>query len=281
MLINEHTKVIARLHPSLDKKGLNIYNPYFVQSNTNAVYLLFQGPELNPLLRGLTNLNISGAIPAGFEKSPDLLSSMDSLDPIAKKVGKIGMIKQQNGKLIGHYQPGYGLANSIEEITSIKDKTICIMGASHVAHGLIEYLVSEKKTPREIRLYNRSVSNAEALANQYPNLVTKVAPLSELENEQGDIFINTTYVGSKSNKGNDYIFSDKLISAFNSIADVAFVPLHSQLIETAKRLNKPNSPGWKMFVHQGAYCLKTILDIDIDSSLLSQIAYKDFSENWK
>lgn len=280
MSINENTRIVARLHPGLDKKGLNIYNPYFESTGENTLYVLFHGSQLKPLLNGLIDLNIPGAIPAGFEKDPDLMSSMDSLDPIAEKVGKIGMIKQVNGKLMGHYQPGYGLANAIKEVTTIKGKTLCIFGSGHVTHGFIEYLHTIDELPREIHLFNRTIDKAEKLARLYPNLITRVGEINEMETSDGDIFINTTYVGSRSNKGDDYVFDSALINKFDTIADVAFVPLHSQLISLATKLNKKTSPGWKMFVHQGAYCLDTILDIDVNIRVLSELAYKDFSENW-
>lgn len=74
MKIDESTKILARLHHSPNNRGLSIYNPYFQQKGENAIYILFHNKDPKPLLEGLKNLNISGAIPAGFEKDPELVN---------------------------------------------------------------------------------------------------------------------------------------------------------------------------------------------------------------
>jgi len=279
MNIDENTKVLARLHHSPNNRGLSIYNPYFLETNTNAVYLLFHNKDPKPLVQGLRDLNISGAIPAGFESDPQLIKLVDKLDPIAKEIGGVGLISNTNGKLTGHVQSGDGLLDAILEITDIEDKKIVLMGAGNVAKGLLFIIKERGLKPQKIEIYNRTLEKAELLASKYKS-VTKAGSLGQMEKSTGDIFVNTTTIGSPWCEGDDYVFSEKFINNFKFIVDVTFVPLKPQLIKVSEKLGKKTAPGWKMFLYQGRICLEKTLGIKVDLKILSKHIVKDFKTNW-
>lgn len=279
MQINENTKVMARLHREANNRGLSIYNPYFEQAGVNALYVLFHNEDPKPLLDGLKNLNISGAIPAGFEKSPDLPEMMDQLGPVAKKIQRVALIVQRDGKLIGYNQGGYGLLDAILSKAEVRGKKIVLMGAGNVANGLLTVMGERGISPSGVEVYNRTVENAETLAESY-DVVKKVGSLEDMRHASGDIFVNVTYIGSPWRQGDDFQFTEEFVKRFGFVADVTFVPLEPQLIKIAKKAGIPNSPGWEMFLYQGRMCLEKTLDIEVDLELLGKLIVKDFATNW-
>lgn len=271
---------MARIHPEVNNRGLTIYNPYFEATKINAVYLLFHNPEPKLLLDGIRKLNINGAIAAGFEKKEGLLNLVDELTPLSQKLRRVGIIINDNGKLIGHYQGGYGLVESIRSKIGIENKKIVIMGAGVVTRGFLWQLLEDGIKLSSVEIYNRTVANAEKVATEFNDLNIKVGKLDELKNSPGDIFINATDIGSPWNDGEDYVFSEEFVKKFKLIADVTFVPLKPQLIEVAEKAGVPNSPGWRMFLYQGQMCLEKILKIKVDLTILGKLIQKDFKTNW-
>lgn len=279
MKIDEHTKIVARLHREVNFRANSIYNPYLQETGVNALYLLFHNPDPAPLVQGLKNLNLSGAIPAGFEKDPRLVPLMDELGPVAREIKKVGLIVQRNGKNTGYYQGGYGLAESINRLTNISGKRVVFFGAGQVVHATLRVWNLTKTEPKEIVIYNRTIVKGEKLAEKFPSIID-VRPIKELPQAEGDLFVNATYAGSPWGKQDDSLFTERLVKNFNYIADVTFVPLEPRLIKFAKKLKKKYSPGWNMFLYQGKMCLEKILDIKVKEDILAKHIVKDFKTNW-
>lgn len=275
MVIDENTKIIGRFHTKPSPRGLNIYNPYFQRSRTSAVYLLFYNPSPEPLIKGLRELNLAGAITAGFESNPELPKLLDELDDTAKFVGKVGFITNKNGVVKGYNQGGIGLLNAINSRHNIHDKKLVIVGAGNVVKSLIFTITKLplNQQPSEIEIYNRTISNAEAIAKDF-KLIKRVSELDKISESNGDILLNISEIGSKIE---DTIFTEKLISNFSGVSDVTFEKESTNLISIAKKLNKTYSTGWDMFTFQGKECLEKILDIQVDAKLLKECVAEGLS----
>lgn len=281
MHIDENTKIILRLHKQANNRGLNIYNPFFFQSGINAVYLLRHNPDPKPLLAGMRNLAIAGAIPAGFEKDASFLNLLDDITEEARLINRVGVVFNNNGKLTGHYQGGIGLYNSIvTKYGSLDDKKIVILGAGTVAKGLLLEIKKQTIKPK-ITLVNRTIENAEALAETFSELVISVQPFSELTNQQGDLFVDTTDIGSPWNKGEEFTYTHDFVKNFSFVADVTFVPTSPQLIQVAQEAGIATAPGHRMFLYQAEECMKRILgEQDYDLALYEKLMLADFEINW-
>lgn len=163
MKIDTQTKLIGRFHTQDNGTGLNIYNPYFEDQGVNAVYMLFRNDKPEQLINGMRNLQLTGAITAGFEHDPSLASLVDELDETVEVSGIIGNIANQDGKIRAHYQGGYGLVNAIQEKIDTTGKRIVVAGASTVAKTLLLALEKTTQKPSEVIVVNRTLAHAEAL----------------------------------------------------------------------------------------------------------------------
>lgn len=273
MNINERTKVIARLHTSDNGTGLNIYNPYFESVKLNAVYLLFKGDNPKPLIDGISNLGMCGAITAGFEHDPTIANLVDFKSESVELTNIVGIIYNKNGKLHAHYQGGEGLLSAILEKIDINGKRIVIVGAGTVARALILAIKQSSIRTASITVVNRTVSKAEEVIDLF-DLGTKAIPLDKLEDVEGDILINASRVGSIAE---DQLFMSNIIKRFKAAVDVTFGNPNTSLIRLARLNSLVVIDGWDMFTHQAAVVLRNILDHKADIPKLREFVSSGLS----
>lgn len=264
MEINIQTKLIARLHTEENGTGLNIYNPYFHDVGLNAVYMLFKDASPQPLVEGLRNLNLSGAITAGFEHDSTLPGLVDEVSEAVEVSGRIGIISNQNGRLRAHYQGGEGLLSAIQEKVDITGKRIVIVGAGTVAKTLLLAIERGKQKPSQVTVVNRSADNAQPLADKF-ECVTSVLPLDELNKVDGDILVNATRIGSSVE---DTFFTSDIVGKYGAVADVTFGELRTNLVNLADASSLTVINGWDMFTHQAAVVLHMLLDHEANIDVL-------------
>lgn len=280
--INEETKLIGRFYPGVNNRGINIYNPYFAQAEVNAIYLLFANEDPEKLISGMRSLSLSGAIVAGsFEKDPSIPPLLDEVHPISKDLGTIGMVANRGGRLWGLYQGGYGLHDSIlENLQPVAGKSVSLVGAGNVAHALLLVLKERNDLPTELTIYNRTLKNAEALAAKF-EFVTGVGSIADLETSaSGDILINASQVGSAWCTDPGFNFTHSIVSKFESVADVAFVPIKTELSKICADIGRKFAPGHQMFLHQAKTVLREMLDHSMLQSEFERIMLADFQKNW-
>lgn len=133
--------------------------------------------------------------------------------------------------------------------------------------------------PGSVTIINRDTSKAEALAGRFA-FVKNTAPFTTLSSQQGDVFIDTTDIGSPWNKGEDHVYTPEFVKQFSFIGDVTFVPVEPQLIKAAQEAGVPYAPGHRMFMYQAKVCLERILDHTPELTVFEGLMLKDFEVNW-
>lgn len=282
MTIDQDTKIIARLHPDLNGRGLNIYNPYFDAVGLNVDYHLFQTGDLSAALEAMRVLGMSGAVTAGsFETDPRTAELVDELSPLAARLGKVAMVANERGSLVGHHQAAFGLLDMVERLCgSIEDANLAIVGGGTVVRAFLILLELQGIRPKSVKIYVRSPEKATPLQSEF-ECVSHVRPLRSIESiGSTDLLINATPIGSPWNRGESFDFRDAIVSRFSAVADVTFVPLETPLTKTASRLGLKVAHGSEMFLGQAAYVLRHILGHDVDRDVFRQIMRSDFESNW-
>jgi shikimate 5-dehydrogenase len=277
MKIDENTKIIGRFHTVASPRGLNIYNPLFEELKINALYLLFYDPDPRKLIDGLRNLNLAGAITAGFESDTRIQKLVDRLDDSAKYVGKLGFIKNKNGVLTGYSQGGEGMYRTISQVGGFSNKRVIIIGAGNVTHSLLHFASKQKKLKTEVEIYNRTVSKAKKLAKEF-KFVKNVDSLDRLLLAKGDILVNITHIGGKEK---DDLFTKSIVNNYKAVVDVTFETEKTNLIKLAKKQSKKVATGWDMFTYQGQVVLETILDKNIPANILKKHVVRGLSQTVK
>jgi shikimate 5-dehydrogenase len=274
MTINAETKIIGRFHTKKSPRGLNIYNPFFQEAGINAIYILFSNLDPKPLVDGLRNLNLFGAITAGFESNLVLPTLLDELEDNAKYVGKVGFVTNNNGILKGYSQGGKGLLNAILSKTDLSEKQVAIIGAGTVAKSLIYQLSHLSSPPREILIFNRTIDRAQDIVKGL-NIKSSARHLDQLSNTKGDILVNATDLGGSEV---DNLFTQDIVNNFQTIVDVTFQVENTNLINLAKKLSKNHVTGWDFFTHQAGVILETMFATPIDLNLLNKHVKQGLSQ---
>jgi len=273
MKIDENTKIIGRFHTIASPRGLNIYNPYFEETGTNAVYLLFHNKDPKVLVDGMRKLKLAGAITAGFESDTVLPTLLDELDANSKYIGKIGYLTYDNSKVVGHTQGGQGMFKTIKGISPVTNKKFVIVGAGNICKGVL-FEIKKSGLECEVSIYNRDLSKAKSLQNDY-SFVKSVSELSQLNQAHGDVLVNLTDIGGSEP---DAIFTEEIINNFKAVVDVTFETENTNLITLAKKLRLPVATGWDMFTNQGQVCLEGILKEKVDFNILKKHVVAGLSE---
>lgn len=271
-----NTKVIARIHKKFSPRGLNIYNPYFEESGTNAVFLLFYNEDPKPLVAGIKALNMAGAVTVGFETDAEFAKLVDEFNESSQVVNRVGFIKNVGGKLRGYYQGGKGQLMSIQSASPIAGKDLVLVGAGNVIKSLLFEISQLAEAPKSVVVLNRTADKLEAFKKY--SFVKEVGSLDSLGGRSGDILVNATPIGGKEK---DDVYTEAIVSKFETVSDVTFETENTNLIQLAKKLNKKCATGWDMFTYQGLVVLETILDAKIDPVMLKKHVVAGLSETVK
>ncbi len=275
MKIDKDTKLIARLHTQENDTGLNIYNPYFEDQSINAVYMLFRSDDPRPLIEGMRNLGVSGAITAGFEHDPSLAGMVDELDETVEVSGIIGNIANKDGKLRAHYQGGYGLLNAIQEKFDTTDKRIVVVGASTVVKTLLLAIEKTSQKPSQVIVVNRTLEHAQSLQERF-GWIKSVHSLDELGSIEGDILVNASRIGSTFE---DTVYKTEIIGRYAAVADVTFGNPITNLTTLAAQAGLVVINGWDMFTHQAAVVLREVLGHDANIDRLRYFVAQGLAAN--
>lgn len=154
------------------------------------------------------------------------------------------------GRLCAANTDTYGymtyLADQAED-WSRRDAPVSILGAGGAARAIVYGFL--EAGVGEVRVFNRSLARAEALAKDF-GLRVKVLPWDQRSraSTEAAVFVNTTSVGLKGAGTLDIDFTDFHPDCI--VSDIVYVPLETALIREARRHGLRTVDGLGMLLHQ-------------------------------
>lgn len=219
-------------------KALNIDNQYiFIAAKVdikNVKYICNTMVALS--IRG-----VSCTIPHKIE----IMKYLTNIDPIAKKIGAVNTLVNTNGIIKGYNTDWLGVVVPLEKITGIADKKVALLGAGGAARAIAYGIV---KRGGRLKIYNRHVEKAVALANEFRGEARSLDQLEEVS--EADIIINSTPVGMVPNI-NETPLPKEFIQKNHIIFDIVYNPLETKLIRDAKEKGAKTICGFEMLLYQG------------------------------
>ncbi|MDE7348316.1 MAG: shikimate dehydrogenase, partial [Clostridia bacterium] len=157
----------------------------------------------------------------------------------AKKIGAVNTVVNSDGKLYGYNTDPYGFegmlkANDVE----IKGKTFVILGSGGASKSV--YFILKQRGAKLVKIATR---------NQGKKDVDDFITYHDLERFKGDVIVNTTPVGMFPNTDGCPV-SDEIIKNFDTVVDIVYNPVYTQLLQNAVRLGKKAVGGLYMLVAQ-------------------------------
>jgi shikimate dehydrogenase len=178
---------------------------------------------------------------------------VDECDVIAEKIGAVNTIYRKDDKLCGTNTDAYGFAANLDDLVpqwrpkqDIDSKAV-VFGAGGASRAILYALIEAGFS--KISLYNRTLSRAETLADQFGPKVTAYQ-MDEVDDGllNSNLFVNTSSLGMHGTAVPELNFSKMADGAIAT--DIVYHPLKTKFLENAERQGIDIADGFGMLLHQ-------------------------------
>lgn len=218
--------------------------------NGNYVLLPVQPDQLSDAVRGLRALGFAGCnltIPHKVAAMP----LVDRVDPLAARIGAINtLVVERDGTLAGYNTDAYGYIQSLLDAQPdwrADAGPVTVLGAGGAARAILVALA--ERGAKEIRLCNRSLDKAQALAVEFGAPIRAIPWEQRAEALDGcALLVNTTSLGMKGQAPLE-ISLDRL-PRHALVSDIIYVPLETPLLAAARARGHVAVDGLGMLLNQ-------------------------------
>lgn len=257
-MIDAKTKLCCIIgNPVEHSLSPQMHNAAFKALGLNYVFVAFEVDEVKTAIQGLRAINARGIVVT----VPHKLAAMkyvDEIDQAAKAIAAVNAIVNCKGKLKATNTDWIGGLQALKEKTSVKGKSVAILGAGGGARA-IAYGLQQHKV-KEINVFNRTLRRAQRLVFEL-NLTgafklssggQAIPPerWSGLLIKKADIIINTTSVGMKPDVEHSPI-PKEFMRKGQVVYDIVYTPRETKLLRMAKEVGATVVYGDKMMLYGG------------------------------
>ncbi len=182
------------------------------------------------------------------------LSVVDRVDSVARRIGAANtIIVAADGTLEARNTDAFGFQENLREAVpgwQPASGPAVVLGAGGSARAVVAALTDAGVG--EIRIVNRTLSRAEAVARDLSTPTTRITvhswdEASRVQRNAG-LLVNTTSLGMT---GEPPLIPDLLLPPSAPVVDIVYVPLETGLLAAARRRGHPVVDGLGMLLHQG------------------------------
>jgi len=230
MQINASTQLCGIIgNPIAHSLSPAIHNAAFEKLNLNYAYLAFDVTDVAGAIRGMRALNIRG-FSVTIPHKLAVISELDEIDPVARQIGAVNTVVNDNGHLKGYNTDWTGFVRSLEAFTPIQHKKVAILGAGGAARAIAFGI---KQRQGQLTILNREVE-IEMAQNLAADVGCAWENLSLLDAVQAaDIVVNATSVGMHPLE-NDTVIDSRLLRPTQIVYDIVYNPLETKFLRQAK-----------------------------------------------
>lgn len=243
-MINAKTKLCCIIgNPVEHSLSPQLHNAAYESLGLNYVFLAFRVSDVKSALLGFKELGVRG-ISVTVPYKLEVMKYLDKLDDVARQIGAVNTIINDNGKLIGTNTDWIGALKALEEKTVIKGKRVVILGAGGAARAIVYGL---KTRHAIIHVLNRTKKTAELLVKKFG--LEKAYSLSDATIiEKADIIINATSIGMTPQDWDSPIPA-KFVKKNQVVFDIVYTPNETKLLQYAKKKKAVIVYGHKMLLY--------------------------------
>jgi len=238
--------------PVMHSRSPKLHNYWLAKYGLTGAYmpLAIAREHLRAALRALPALGFSGCNLTIPHKEA-ALKIVDTVDPLARRIGAVNcVVVATDGSLEGQNHDAFGYIESVREAQPgwrADTGPIVVIGAGGGARAVLVGLIDQGA--REIRLVNRTMARAEALANELSDSITALSwEERERALEDAAMLINATNQGMVGEPPLDLAIDRLPVSAL--VSDIVYIPRETALIAAARTRGNPMVNGLGMLLHQ-------------------------------
>jgi len=238
--------------PVAHSRSPAIHNHWIRHYGLNGSYVLLpvQPERIGDAVRGLRALGFAGCnitIPHKVAAMP----LVDRIEPLAQRIGAINtIVVAKDGTLAGYNTDAYGYIQSLLDAQPgwrADAGPVTVLGAGGAARAILVALA--ERGAREIRLCNRSLDKAQALATEFGAPIQAV-PWEQREDalDGAALLVNTTSLGMKGQAPLELTLEHLPRHAL--VSDIIYVPLETPLLAAARQRGNATVNGLGMLLNQ-------------------------------
>jgi len=252
-----------------------MHNAAFQHLQVEAVYNLFslEEAELDSFFKQLRRP--SSPI-FGFNVTvpykEKVLSFMDSLAPLAKKIGAVNtVVISPDRKRTGYNTDAPGFLAHLDELRWMtQNKRIAVLGAGGSARAIVTPLCLLPQRPKSIRIYNRHegrlLSLLEDLSQRVDiGIVKGVKSVDDLDLKNCDMLINTTPIGLR--EDDPLLVEEDLLHPGLWVYDLIYNPKETLLLKMANQQGARTANGLGMLYYQGVLAFQHWVNIQLNDKV--------------
>lgn len=175
----------------------------------------------------------------------EVIRYLDKIDKVAREIGAVNTIVNDEGVLIGYNTDWLGALKPIEKIIEIKGKRVGIIGAGGAARAIVYGL---KMAGGELKIFNRDLKQVKNLAKKFKCEFSGFDDLQELKNF--DIVVNATPLGMAPYQNISPV-PKNVFSKNQIVMDAVYIPYKTKMLKDAEKRGAKIIPGIEMFLEQG------------------------------
>lgn len=214
-----------------------IHKRYFDYYKQDSTYVITQIPmedmlgDCSGLLKEYDGFNVT------VPYKEKVLKYLNGTSDEAKEIGAVNTVVNQGGDMYGFNTDPFGFESLlIHNDVAIKDKVFVILGSGGASKSVCYIL--KKRGAKKVIVVTRKDTSEEGYMTY-----------SALESFRGDVLVNTTPVGMYPNVDNCPV-SENVIANFDTVVDIVYNPVYTELLKAAVRLGKKAVGGLYMLVAQ-------------------------------
>lgn len=220
-----------------------MHNAAYEKLGLNFVYVAFRVENVGDAVIGMRGLGIRG-MSVTIPHKVSIIKYLDRIDSLAKNIGAVNTVVNENGKLLGYNTDCEGAMRALKEITDIRGKSVVLIGAGGAARAIAFGLKQEGAL---LTILNRTKKRAEELAGELGSAFGDLSMLSSVKNAA--ILINATATGMNPNT-NESLVQKEHLRPGTVVFDIVYNPHETMLIREAKTIGCKVVYGYKMFLYQ-------------------------------
>jgi shikimate dehydrogenase len=254
MKINSQTRLCLLIgNPVEHSVSPSIHNAGYRALGLNYAYLAFRVEDVRSAVDGIRGLRIRGAsVTMPYKQA--VIPYLDQIDPLAKKIGAVNTIVNDQGRLTGYNTDGLAAYQSlVANRVNLAGARIALLGAGGAARAIAFTLASKRKSG-EMVLMDLQEPLAAALAREVSKKtgarVRAASPARLVEElETTSVLINATPIGMYPKVGQTPV-PKSLLRKDLAVFDIVYNPFRTRLLKEAASKGAKTIGGLEMLARQ-------------------------------